>query len=221
SFKRIGLDAITSKATDVSNKGDLFWNIVARDRVGNETTSDVDADEILDDCLRTIDAFHDPSPYAMRRIDLAPCSPFSISPELLDETRDLARELGVLLHTHAAETLDEQRYCLERFGRRPIAFLHEHGWLGEDVYLAHCVHLSDEEIDLLARTRTGVSHCPCSNMCLGSGVAPLGRLMERGVKLGPRGGGFCRMVTHADVNSDDVDYALDVIESTLREYARG
>ena len=140
--------------------------------------------DILSDCRRVSEAFHDPCPYAMRRIDLAPCSPFSISPGLLDATRDLAREHGLLLHTHAAETLDEQDYCLERFGLRPIAFLHEHGWLGEDVYLAHCVHLNDEEIDLLAETRTGISHCPCSNMRLGSGIAPLARLIERGAKVG-------------------------------------
>ena len=139
---------------------------------------------ILADCRRGIDEFHDPGPYAMRRIDLAPCSPFSISPELLDDTRELARERNVLLHTHAAETLDEQAYCLERFGQRPVAFLAEHGWLGEDVYLAHCVHLNDEEIELLARTRTGVSHCPCSNMRLGSGVAPISRLIELGGKVG-------------------------------------
>jgi len=140
--------------------------------------------EILADCRRVIDEFHDPAPYALRRIDLAPCSPFSISPELLGDTRDLARERNVLLHTHAAETLDEQAYCLERFGRRPVAFLAEHGWLGEDVYLAHCVHLNDEEIELLVQTRTGVCHCPCSNMRLGSGVAPIARLIERGGKVG-------------------------------------
>ncbi|MHC4089147.1 MAG: 8-oxoguanine deaminase [Planctomycetota bacterium] len=141
-------------------------------------------DDILTDCQRVIDEFHDPSPYAVRRIDLAPCSPFSISPELLRDTRDLARERSVLLHTHAAETLDEERYCVDRFGRRPMAFLADHGWLGEDVYLAHCVHLSDDEIDLLAETQTGISHCPCSNMRLGSGVAPVARLIEPGAKVG-------------------------------------
>jgi cytosine/adenosine deaminase-related metal-dependent hydrolase len=141
-------------------------------------------DEILADCRRVTEAFHDPSPFAMRRIDLAPCSPFSISPELLRDTRDLARQHGVLLHTHAAETQDEERYCLERFGRRPITFLAEQGWLGSDVYLAHCVHLDDEEIDLLAETQTGIVHCPCSNMRLGSGVAPIARLLERGAKVG-------------------------------------
>jgi cytosine/adenosine deaminase-related metal-dependent hydrolase len=141
-------------------------------------------DDILRDCTRVIDAYHDPDPYAMRRIDLAPCSPFSISPELLRDTRVLARERGVLLHTHAAETLDEEKYCLEKFGRRPIPFLHDHGWLGPDVYLAHCVHLDDRDIELLAATATGVSHCPCSNMRLGSGIPRVVRMLERGVKVG-------------------------------------
>jgi 8-oxoguanine deaminase len=140
--------------------------------------------EILKDCARVVEAHHDPSPYAMVRIDLAPCSPFSVSRELLRDTQAFAREQGVLLHTHAAETLDEQRYCLERFGRRPIPFLHEHGWLGRDVYLAHCVHLDEADIDLLAETGTGVAHCPCSNMRLGSGISPVVRMRERGVKVG-------------------------------------
>ena len=145
----------------------------------------VEAEEaILADCRRVIEAFHDPSPLARRRIDLAPCSPFSISAELLGDTRDLARQHGLLLHTHVAETLDEERYCLERFGQRPIAFLAEHGWVGEDVYLVHCVHLNDEEIDLLAETQTGIVHCPCSNMRLGSGIAPITKLLERGAKVG-------------------------------------
>ncbi|MCP4590748.1 MAG: 8-oxoguanine deaminase [bacterium] len=141
-------------------------------------------DVILADCARVIEAYHDPDPHAMVRIDLAPCSPFNVSPELLRDTRVLAGERGVLLHTHAAETLDEERYCLERFGLRPIPFLHEHGWLGPDVYLAHCVHLDDADIDLLAQTGTGVAHCPCSNMRLGSGIARIERMLARGVKVG-------------------------------------
>lgn len=139
---------------------------------------------ILDDSIRVLDRYHDPAPYAMRRIDLAPCAPFSVSRELLRDTAALARERGVLLHTHAAETLDEQRYCLDRFGVRPIAYLGDAGWLGPDVYLAHCVHLDDDEIDLLGRTRTGVAHCPCSNMRLASGIPPIRRLLDRGVRVG-------------------------------------
>jgi len=139
---------------------------------------------IMRDCARVIDAWHDPDPYAMRRIDLAPCSPFSISRELLVETATFARERGVLLHTHAAETADEEAYCLEKFGMRPIPYLGECGWLGPDVYLAHCVHLDDEDAAVLAKTQTGIAHCPCSNMRLGSGTPRIVDLLARGAKIG-------------------------------------
>ncbi|MCH8913088.1 MAG: 8-oxoguanine deaminase [Planctomycetes bacterium] len=141
-------------------------------------------DSVLEDCRRAVEQFHDAGEHSMRRIDLAPCSPFNVSPELFRDTRELARSLGVLLHTHAAETKDEEKYCLERFGVRPIAYLHEHGWLGPDVYLAHCVHLSDDEIKLIAQTQTGVSYCPCSNMRLASGIPPIQQLIEQGAKVG-------------------------------------
>jgi 8-oxoguanine deaminase len=143
-----------------------------------------DEQTILRDCARVIDAWHDPDPLAMRRIDLAPCSPFSISRELLRETAAFARERGVLLHTHAAETRDEEAYCLEKFGQRPIPYLRDQGWLGSDVYLAHCVHLSDEDVTALVNTGTGVAHCPCSNMRLGSGTPPIAKLLARGCKVG-------------------------------------
>jgi 8-oxoguanine deaminase len=141
-------------------------------------------DAILADSVRAIERFHDPAPMSMRRIDLAPCAPFSVSPELLEQTRDLAAERNVLLHTHAAETLDEERYCREKFGVRPIEFLRRHGWLGPNVYLAHCVHLDEQEIATLAQTRTAVAHCPTSNMRLGSGLAPVRRLLDAGVRVG-------------------------------------
>jgi len=141
-------------------------------------------DAILQDCERALDAFHDSAPEAMRRIDLAPCSPFSVSPELMRDTAVLARERGALLHTHAAETLDEEKYCLERFGVRPIELLDSVGWLGPDVYLAHCVHLAEADIRRLAETKTGIAHCPCSNMRLGSGVAPIRALLDAGARVG-------------------------------------
>lgn len=145
----------------------------------------VETDErVLADSVRVIDRFHDPSPLAMRQINLAPCAPFNITPELLDQTRDLATERGVLLHTHIAETRDEERYCLERFGVRPVEYLRQHRWLGPNVYLAHCVHLNDAEIRLLAETSTGVAHCPCSNMRLGSGIAPVRKMLDAGIKIG-------------------------------------
>jgi 8-oxoguanine deaminase len=140
--------------------------------------------EILQDCVRAVERWHDPEPLARRRIDIAPCSPFTVSTELFRDSAVLARERGVLLHTHAAETLEEERYCLERFGVRPIPYLRDCGWLGSDVYLAHCVHLDDEDISAIASTGTGVAHCPCSNMRLGSGIPPIRRLIQQGAKVG-------------------------------------
>jgi len=143
-----------------------------------------DEGAIVKDCERVIDGYHDASRGSMRRIDLAPCSPFSVSRELLRDTAALARERGVLLHTHAAETADEDAYCREKFGVRPIEWLDEIGWLGPDVYLAHCVYLSDIDIERIAATKTGVAHCPCSNMRLGSGVPPIRKLLNAGAKVG-------------------------------------
>jgi cytosine/adenosine deaminase-related metal-dependent hydrolase len=139
---------------------------------------------VLADSRRVIDTYHDDRPHAMRRIDLTPCSPFNVSPTLFDAVQQLARERGLLLHTHAAETLDEERFCLDRFGLRPIAYLERHGWLGRDVSLAHCVQVNEAEIDLLARTETAVVHCPSSNMRLGSGIAPIRRMLDAGVRVG-------------------------------------
>jgi len=142
-----------------------------------------DAD-VLADCARVLDRWHDPAPHSLRRIDLAPCSPFNVTRELLRDTRVLARERGVLLHTHLAETREEEAFCLDRFGCRPVQYLADLDWLGPDVYLAHCVCLNDEEVALLGRTRTGVTHCPSSNMRLSSGIAPLEALLAAGARIG-------------------------------------
>ena len=131
-----------------------------------------DVEEILAATAEAIDRYHDPSPGAMVRIGVAPCSPFSVSSDLLVESRNLARDKGVRLHTHLAETLDEEEFCLARFGRTPVEYLDSLGWLGADVWLAHCVHLSEGAIKRLAATRTGVAHCPSSNARLGAGLAP-------------------------------------------------
>jgi cytosine/adenosine deaminase-related metal-dependent hydrolase len=141
-------------------------------------------DEILADCERLIHTYHDPERYAMLRIDLAPCSPFSVSRRGMEELRDLGRREGVRLHTHVAETLDEEEYCLETYGMRPIAAMEDMGWLGPDVWFAHVVHVNDAEIALLAETGTGVAHCPSSNMRLGSGIAPIVPMLEAGVAVG-------------------------------------
>ncbi len=143
-----------------------------------------DEDTILTDSERVIERYHDPSRFSMCRVALAPCSPFSVSPDLMRRTAELARRHGVRLHTHLAETLDEQEFCLERFGRRPLDYARELGWLGDDVWFAHCVHLNDEEIQLMAATQTGVAHCPTSNLRLGSGIAPVPSMLSAGVPVG-------------------------------------
>ncbi len=141
-------------------------------------------DEILRDSQRLIERYHDSEPGSMCQIALAPCSPFSVSADLLEQTALLAREYGVRLHTHLAETLDEERFCIEAVGMRPLAYMESLGWLGPDVWYAHGIHFSDEEINLLAQTRTGVAHCPTSNEKLCSGRAPVERLLQAGVPVG-------------------------------------
>lgn len=141
-------------------------------------------DDILEDCARVVGAFHDAAPGAMLRVGLAPCSPFSVTPELMRDAALLARGLGVRLHTHLAEDDDDVAYSQDRFGLRPGAYAESVGWVGDDVWHAHCVKLDAGEIDLFARTGTAIAHCPCSNMRLGSGVAPLGALRDARVSVG-------------------------------------
>ena len=143
-----------------------------------------DATKILEDSERLIDEYHDPSPLSKVRVALAPCSPFSVTTELMEETAALARDRDVLLHTHVAETEDEIAYCLQTHGVRPLALMERLGWVGRDVWLAHCVHLDEGEVELLASTDTGVAHCPTSNMRLSSGVAPVPLMLEKGVRVG-------------------------------------
>ena len=143
-----------------------------------------DRDTILAACAEAIDRFHDPAPGAMVRVALAPCSPFSVTKELMAETATFARSRGVRLHTHMAETLDEEAFCLELFGVRPVVYLEELGWLGDDVWLAHCVHLDEREITRFGETGTGVAHCPSSNARLGAGIAPVAALTAAGAPVG-------------------------------------
>jgi len=143
-----------------------------------------DEDFILRDTQRAIETYHEPQPYGMVRIVVAPCSPFSVTPDLMREAAALARSYGVRLHTHLAETLDEEAFCLEKFGHRPVGYAEALGWVGDDVWYAHGVHVSADEIRLLARTGTGISHCPGSNMRLGSGIAPVRAYLDAGVPTG-------------------------------------
>lgn len=141
-------------------------------------------DDILADCRRVIKEYHDPEPYSMCRIVLAPCSPFSVTPGLMRESAALARRHGLHLHTHVAETLDEEGFCLGKVCCRPVEYMKQLGWVGPDVSYAHAIYLNEREIALLAETGTGVAHCPSSNMRLGSGIAPIREMLDAGVKVG-------------------------------------
>ncbi|MFO1303619.1 MAG: 8-oxoguanine deaminase [Burkholderiales bacterium] len=140
-------------------------------------------DEALHDMRRVIEAFHDPAPLSMLRIACAPCSPFSVSPAFMRETAALARSYGVGLHTHLAENGDDVAYTREKFGCTPAQYAHDAGWTGTEVWHAHCVKLDDDGIRLFGRTGTGVAHCPTSNMRLASGIAPVRRMRDAGVKV--------------------------------------
>jgi cytosine/adenosine deaminase-related metal-dependent hydrolase len=143
-----------------------------------------DEDFILKDSERVISTYHDASTGAMTRIVLAPCSPFSVTESLLKDSAALARQHKVKLHTHLCETFDEERYTLERFRMRPVEWMESLGWLGDDVWFAHAIHVNDAEIARFATTGCGAAHCPCSNMRLASGIAPVKKYMAAGVKVG-------------------------------------
>lgn len=139
---------------------------------------------ILEDCVRVIDAFHDASDGSLCRVGIAPCSPFSVSRDLMREAAVLARDKGVMLHTHLAENEEDVAFSLETFGCRPGQYAQDLGWVGPDVWHAHCVKLDAAEIELFAQTGTGVAHCPCSNCRLGSGIAPVRAMRDAGVPVG-------------------------------------
>ena len=141
-------------------------------------------EHILNDCIRVIDTYHDPREGSMVRVGVAPCSPFSVSRDLMRNAVVLARDKGVMLHTHLAENDEDIAYSLEKFGCRPGQYAEDLGWTGPDVWHAHCVKLDGHEIDLFAKSRTGVAHCPCSNCRLGSGIAPVRAMRDAGVPVG-------------------------------------
>lgn len=141
-------------------------------------------DAILAASVEAVERHHDPSFSSMVRVALAPCSPFSVTADLLRESASLARSLGVRLHTHASETVEEDAYCLEHFGKTPTQYLEDLGWLGSDVWMAHCVHLDDDAIARYAATGTGVAHCPSSNARLAAGIAPVRSMLRAGVPVG-------------------------------------
>ncbi|MGI6432295.1 MAG: amidohydrolase family protein [Sphaerochaetaceae bacterium] len=142
------------------------------------------SDQILKDSQRVIEAFHDPSPMAMHKIILAPCSPFSVTKELMKESSELARSYGVRLHTHLAETRDENDYCLSVYNKRPLALMEECQLIGPDVFYAHGIHFTDEELTHLAQSGAQIAHCPSSNMRLGSGICRVTQMLEKGITVG-------------------------------------
>jgi len=141
-------------------------------------------DAILGHTEAMINRYHDPKPGAMTRVVVAPCSPFSVTPDLMRDSAALARKHGVRLHTHLAETLDEERFCLEKFGKRPYELMEDLGWTGDDVWYAHGIHLSDAEVDRISEVKTGIAHCPSSNMRLGAGICRVHDLVRAGARVG-------------------------------------
>lgn len=143
-----------------------------------------DEGRILEDTARVVAEYHDPGRGSMRQVVVAPCSPFSVSTQLMRDSAGLARDLGVRLHTHIAETSDEEEFCLETFGHRPVAYMETVGWAGPDVWYAHAVHVAEDEVVRMGQSGTGVAHCPSSNMRLASGMAPVSRYLGAGVPIG-------------------------------------
>ncbi len=141
-------------------------------------------EEIIKESIRAIEKYHNPDKYSMLRVALAPCSPFSVTPELMKETVRLADKYDVLIHTHVAETMDEEKFCLEKFGYRPIDYMEKLGWLNKRAWFAHLVWLNDSDIEKLEQNDVGMAHCPASNMRLGSGIAPVFKMKNKNIRIG-------------------------------------
>ncbi len=182
------LDAQVNAAREIGMRFHVTRGSMSRGRSKGGLPPDhvvQEEDEILKDCQRVIETFHDPEPYAMVRVALAPCSPFSVTSDLMRQAANLARAYkNVMLHTHVAETRDEESFCIKLFGLRPAAYMQSVEWTGPDVWWAHSIFVDSDEIKMLAETGTGVAHCPSSNMRLGSGICPVREMLNAGVKVG-------------------------------------
>ena len=166
----------------VASRGSMDLGVSDGGLPPDELVEELDA--VLAETERLHGALHEPGPGARVQIAVAPCSPFSVTGRLMEESAALARRLGVVLHTHLAETVEEEAYCRELYGCSPVEYLDRLGWLDDDVWCAHCVHLSDSEVARFGETGTGVAHCPTSNLRLGAGVAPVRALRDAGVRVG-------------------------------------
>ena len=164
-------------------------------------------DEILAHTEELIGRFHDPQPGSMCRVVVAPCSPFSVSPQLMRDSAELARRHGVRLHTHLAETLDEESFCIEKFGRRPVELMEDLGWIGDDVWYAHGIHLNDPEIERIAEMKTGIAHCPSSNMRLGAGICRVEDLIRAGALVG--------LGVDGSASNEDANLAMEAHQALL------
>jgi cytosine/adenosine deaminase-related metal-dependent hydrolase len=172
-----------------------------------------DEDSILADTESMIKRFHDPKPGSMCRVAVAPCSPFSVTPELMRESATLARRHGLRMHTHVAETLDEEKFCLERFGKRPMELMEDLGWTGDDVWYAHGIHLNDAEVDRVAQTNTAIAHCPSSNMRLGAGACRVADLIRAGARVG--------LGVDGSASNEDSNIAMELHEALLLARVNG
>ena len=172
-----------------------------------------DEDSILADTESMIKRFHDPKPGSMCRVAVAPCSPFSVTPELMRESAALARRHGLRMHTHVAETLDEEKFCLERFGKRPMELMEDLGWTGDDVWYAHGIHLNDAEVDRVAETKTAIAHCPSSNMRLGAGACRVADLIRAGAPVG--------LGVDGSASNEDANIAMELHEALLLARVNG
>jgi len=172
-----------------------------------------DEDFILADTEEKIKRLHDPGPASMCRVAVAPCSPFSVTPQLMRDSAELARRHGVRLHTHLAETLDEERFCIEKFGRRPMELMEDLGWAGDDVWYAHGIHLTDREVGRVAETKTGIAHCPSSNMRLGAGACRVADLLRAGARVG--------LGVDGAASNEDANLAGEVHQALLLARVKG
>ena len=171
-----------------------------------------DEDRILADTDDVIKRFHDASLGSMCRVAVAPCSPFSVTPQLMRDSAALARKHGVRLHTHVAETLDEEHFCIERFGRRPMELMEDLGWSGDHVWFAHGIHLNDGEVDRVAESKTGIAHCPSSNMRLGAGACRVEDLVKAGARVG--------LGVDGSASNEDSNLAMEVHQAIYLARAR-
>src|SRR5947209_13319577 len=166
-----------------------------------------DEDAILVHTEYVVSRFHDPSPGSMCRVAVAPCSPFSVTPQLMRDSAGFARRHGLRLHTHLPETLDEERFCLEKFGRRPMELMEDLGWVGDDVWYAHGIHLNDAEVDRIAEGKTGIAHCPSSNMRLGAGACRVEDLVRAGARVG--------LGVDGSASNEDANLAMEAHQALL------